>query len=478
MSQVTKRVVLSSLIWKFMERGSAQLVSFVVSLVLARLLGPADYGLVSLVLVFTTISLVLVQGGFNSALVQKRNASDLDYSSVLAFSFGVALLCYVILFIAAPAVANFYGNPEVTAILRVMALVLLPGAYNSVQVAYAEKSFQFKKLFIANLSTSLGSGVLGIALAFGGAGVWALVAQQLGNQFIICIVLVVTLRWHPKIGLSVRSIKKLFSFGANVFIGDLLVQIFLNLRNLIVGKLFDETTLGLFNRGNQFPSSIMTAITGSLQQVMLPTFSDVQTARDRVLSITRRSVQASCLAFFPLMIGLASIATPLVRLLLGDAWLGCIPYLQIFAISYYFHPMQIITAQAMRGLGDSKTTLKIEIVRKTAELGFMFASIPLGPLALAASSIVAGLVSFIVALVPNVIILNYTLKEQLHDITGPLVGSVIMGLCLAIVALLPLPDFILLALQILIGGGIYLLLEWVFKQPTLRMAIAELRKKS
>ncbi|MGO5393363.1 lipopolysaccharide biosynthesis protein [Collinsella sp. LCP19S3_C9] len=476
MADVSKHTVVTSLAWKFLERGSAQVVSFVVSLVLARLLGPTDYGVVSLVLVFTAIALVFVQGGFNTALIQKEGASELDYSSVLVFSLGMSFAIYIVLFLAAPSVAEFYNNPEVCLILRVMALVLLPGAYNSVQIAYAEKTFQFRKLFVANLATAVCSGAVGIALAFAGAGVWALVAQQLGNQAFVCAVLVFTLHWRPRLGFSLESIKGLFAFGANVLVGNLLVSVFLNLRNLIVGRLFDTSTLGLFNRGHQFPSTVMSAITGSMQEVMLPTFSGVQESPERVLSIARRSVRASCFVIFPLLFGLGSCASTLVLVVLGESWICCVPYLQIFAVSYCFQPIQLITAQAMRGLGDSKTTLKLEIVRKTAEFALMFLSIALGPVALAASSVVAGAVSCAVALVPNVRVLGYSLHDQLCDLLRPLVGSAVMALCVLAIGMFPLPGVAVLAFQILLGAVIYAVFMWLMRDDTMMMLVGGFKK--
>ena len=476
MAEISKHTVVTSLAWKFLERGSAQLVSFVVSLVLARLLGPTDYGIVSLVLVFTAIALVFVQGGFNTALIQKDGATDLDYSSVLVFSLGMALAIYLVLFLAAPAVADFYGNPDVCQILRVMALVLLPGAYNSVQVAYAEKTFQFCKLFVANLAIAVCTGTAGIVLAFAGAGVWALVAQQLGNQLFVCMMLIFTLRWRPHLDFSAASIRELFGFGANVLAGDLLVQIFLNLRNLIVGRVFDTATLGLFNRGHQFPAAAMQAVTGSIQEVMLPTFSGVQDDPGRVLSIVRRSVQASCFAIFPLMFGLTACAAPLVSLLLGETWAGCVPYLQVFAISYCFQPIQIICAQAMRGLGDSGTTLLLEVVRKSTELGLMFGSITLGPVALAASSVAAGTVSCAMALVPNVRVLGYRLRDQLTDLARPLLGSIVIVACVRAVGLLSLPSMVALALQVITGMTSYAVLMAALHDDTMATLVSGLRR--
>lgn len=467
MTGVSRRTVLSSLVWKFLERGSAQLVAFAVSLVLARILGPSDYGTVSLVLVFTSISLVFVQGGLNTALIQKKAPSALDYSSALLVSLGMAAAIYVLLFLAAPAMASFYGDRTVEAVLRVLSLILIPGALNSIQVAYATRNFMFRKLFAANLVSAVVSGSVGIALAFAGAGIWALVAQQLGNQVVVCAVLLFSLRWRPTAGFSAGSVKELFSFGGNILAGNLLVQLFLNLRSLIVGKLYDAATLGLFNRGRQFSTAVMDAVTGSMQEVMLPTFSKSQESPETVLSMVRTSVRTSSFVIFPLMFGLAAAAQALVDVLLGESWGGCVPFLQLFALAYCFQPIQIISAQAMRGLGDSKTTLKLEVVRKAAELALMLASIPFGAIALAASSVLAGAVSCAVALRPNARVLGYRIKDQLADLAHPLLGSVVMFACVMTVRLACLNEALTLLAQIIVGVLVYIAVQMTLKDETM-----------
>lgn len=467
MTGVSKRTVLTSLAWKFLERGSSQVVAFVVSLVLARILGPSDYGTVSLVLVFTSISLVFVQGGFNTALVQRKSPTELDYSSALAFSLGMAAAIYALLFFTSPLIAKFYGDQTVGDVLRVLALILIPGAYNSVQVAYATRNFLFRKLFVANLVSALSSGTVGIAMAFAGAGIWALVAQQLGNQVFVCVALFVGIRWKPKAGFSAASVCELFGFGGNVLAGNLLVQLFLNLRSLIVGKLYDTVTLGLFNRGRQFSTAVMEAVTGSMQEVMLPTFSKAQESPEAVLAIVRASVRSSCFIIFPLMFGLAATAHSLVGVLLGESWIGCVPFLQLFALSYCFQPIQIISAQAMRGLGDSRTTLRLEFVRKAAELALMFASIPFGAVALAASSVFAGAVSCAVALRPNVRVLGYRMGDQLSDLAHPLIGSLIMLACVLMARVIGLSDAITLLLQIAAGVISYSVVQLVLRDETM-----------
>lgn len=425
-SQVNRKTIIASFAWKLLERGSSQIVSFVVTLILARMLGPSEYGLVSLVVVFTSIALVFVQGGFNTALIQKKTVSEIDYSSVLIVSIVVACILYVTLFACAPMIALFYREEMVTPVLRVLSLTLVFGAFNSVQVAYATKRFMFRKLFVSNLIASVLSAAVGIFMAYQGAGVWAIVAQQLSNQLFVCFVLLALLRWCPQTGFSWESVRELFSFGMNVLLSNLMVSVFLNLRSLLVGRFYDSSTLGLFNRGRQFPSTVMEAVNGSLQTVMLPAFSELQDSSARVLSVARRSIRTSCFVTFPLVFGLSAVARPLVLVLLTEKWLGCVPYLQIFAISYVFQPTQIISAQALKGLGNSRTTLNIEALRKAVEFMLLIVSIRYSPLLLALSAVIAGLFGCIVAMKPNKALIGYTYRNQIDDCIRPLISSCIM----------------------------------------------------
>ena len=288
--------------------------------------------------------------------------------------------------------------------------------------------------------------------------------------------LALVLGWHPPFYFSIESVRNLFAFGGNVLAGNLLVQVFLNLRSLIVGKLYDTTTLGLFNRGRQFSTALMEAVTSSMQEVMLPTFSNVQDSVEAVLSMVRKSVKTSCFIVFPLMFGLAGTADSLVRILLGESWVACVPYLQLFAVACVFQPIQIITAQAMRGLGDSKTTLRLEVVRKVTELSLMFASISFGPVTLAASAVLAGAVSCIVALVPNARVLGYGIRDQLADIAHPLVGSLIMFVCVLAVRLAGLGDLATLILQMAVGIAAYALVQLAMRDETMAAIVATATK--
>ncbi|MDD7611858.1 MAG: lipopolysaccharide biosynthesis protein, partial [Spirochaetales bacterium] len=272
-TDTSKRNVISSLLWKFLERGGTQGVQFVLSVVLARLVSPADYGVIALILIFIQIATVFVQSGFNTALIQKRNADEVDFSSVLYMSLAVAAVMYAVLFFASPFIASFYGNSVLCPLVRVLSLTLFFGALNSVQSAYVSKTMQFRRFFFSSMGGALGSGIAGIILAYKGFGVWALVTQQLVNISLMCVILWFTVEWRPKLIFSLQRTKTLFCFGWKLLCSGLLDTVFRNIYGLLIGKIYNSTQLGYFNRGQQFPSVIATNLDGSIQSVMLPALS-------------------------------------------------------------------------------------------------------------------------------------------------------------------------------------------------------------
>ena len=297
-----KKIVVSSLVWKFMERTGAQGIQFIVQILLARILLPQDYGLISLVTIFITIANVFVQSGFNTALIQKKDADEVDFSSVFYLSLGVSIIMYILTFFGAPLVADFYREPELTIVLRVLAITLFLGALNSIQNAVVAKRMQFKKLFFSSLGASLISGVAGIILAYLGFGVWALVFQQIFSQASITIILWFTVKWRPMIVFSIKRVKGLFHYGSKILASSLINTIYMNLTNLVIGKIYTPEVLGMYNRGEQFPQLIVNNINGSIQSVMLPTLSSEQDNKERIKNIVRRSIVTSSFIIFPALV--------------------------------------------------------------------------------------------------------------------------------------------------------------------------------
>ena len=450
-----------------MERFGVQGVQFLLQIVLARLLDPAHYGMLSMMIIFTTLANVFIQNGFNTALIQNKDVTDDDYSSVFWVSSAIAGVLYAVIFLCAPLIAAFYEMPELAAPLRVLALMLFPGALNSVQLAKVSRELDFKKVFYSNIGAIAVSGIVGIAIALAGGGLWALVAQSMLNVFVACLVMGVTVKWRIRLVCNLKRIKVLFAYGWKLLVSSLLDTLYQDLRTLVIGKKYDDDTLGYYSRGKQFPQFFIQAISGAVQSVMLPAMAAEQDDRARVKSMMRRSITLSAYIIFPLMAGLAGVATPMVRLLLTEKWLPCVPYLQIYCFTLAFNPVHICNLQAINAMGRSDLFLKLEIIKKSYGLVtlaiavFCFDS----PIAIALTGAVTVLISCFVNASPNKKLVGYSYFEQMRDLLPAAGLSVAMLACVLAVGLLPLPTIVVLLLQVLVGVAAYVLLSALFRVP-------------
>lgn len=461
--QNIKATVLSSLFWKLMERGGTQGIQFIVQIVLARLLLPEDYGIIALVVIFTSIAGVFIQSGLNTALIQKKDADETDFSSVFYLSLFIACLLYLILYITAPFIATFYEEPHITSVFRVLSITLFFGAFNSIQNAIVARNLQFKKLFVSSTGAILVSGTVGIYMAYTGFGVWALVGQQLINQLLVTVILWFTVKWRPRLLFSYKRVKSLFSFGWKLLVSSLINTIYMDLRSLIIGKMFKAEMLGFYNRGQQFPSVLVSNIDGSIQSVMLPVLSSQQDNRSRVKDMMRRAIVTSSFVICPMMVGLAVTAEPLVKLLLTDKWLPCVPFLQIFCASYALMPIHTANLQAINALGRSDIFLKLEIIKKGYGLAILGVTVFYGVYAIALGQVLSSIISTFINAYPNKKLLNYSYIEQWNDIMPSLLLSLVMGVVVYSIKLLGLSALITLVIQVCVGVIFYVGLAWIFK---------------
>jgi O-antigen/teichoic acid export membrane protein len=322
---------------------------------------------------------------------------------------------------------------------------------------------QFKKLFFSSLGAMLVSGTIGITFAYTGFGVWALVAQQLTNQFMITIILWFTVKWRPKLIFSFERVKGLFSYGWKLLASSLIDTLYMNLRSLIIGKIYNPAILGFYSRGEQFPSIIVTNINGSIQSVMLPTLALHQDNKQRVKDMMRRSIVTSSFIIFPMMIGLGTIAEPLVKILLTDKWLTCVPFLQIFCASYAVYPIHTANLQAINALGHSDIFLKLEIIKKIIGLVILGVSIFYGVYAIAIGMLFFSIICTFINAYPNLRLLNYSYKEQWKDIIPSLLLSLVMGVLVYCFKWIHMTAGLTLILQVLVGGLIYIIMARIFK---------------
>lgn len=454
---------INNFIWRFAERCGAQLVTFIVSIVLARILTPEDYGVVALATVFTSILQVFVDSGLGTALIQKKNADDLDFSSVFYFNFVVCIVLYIIMFFTAPFISVFYNDSSLTSIVRVASLTIVISGVKGIQQAYVSRNMLFKRFFFATLGGTIFSAFIGIGLAYAGFGVWAIVAQQLSNTAIDTLILWITVKWRPKKMFSIKRLKELLNFGWKLLVSSLFNTVYNNLRNLIIGKYYSSADLAYYNQGDKFPNLIVTNINSSIDSVLLPTLSSAQDEKNRVKSMTRRAIKTSTYIMAPLMMGLAFCATPIVRLILTEKWMPCVPYLQIFCITYMFWPIHTANLNAINAMGRSDYFLKLEIVKKAIGMLLLLSTMHFGVMVMAYSLLVTTVTSMIINSWPNKNLLGYSLKEQIIDIFPGIFLALLMGLAISLVRLLALPDIVTLAFQIPLGAVIYIGLSYVFK---------------
>lgn len=459
----TNNKVLFGLFWKLMERGGTQGIQFIIQIILARLLVPEDYGVIALITIFIAIANIFVQSGFNTALIQKKDADEIDFSSVFYLSLFVAGVLCIILFFTAPFIAGFYGIPRLILVLRVLLITLFFGAFNSIQNAVVSKRMQFKKLFFSSLGAILVSGTVGITLAYAGFGVWALVAQQLINQFSITVILWFTVKWRPKLIFSFERVKGLFSYGWKLLVSSLIDTLYMNLCSLSIGKMYNSEMLGFYNRAEQFPSIIVSNIDGSIQSVMLPALASQQDNRKRVKDMVRRSIVTSSFILFPMMVGLGVIAEPLVKILLTEKWLPCVPFLQIFCASYALWPIHTANLQAINALGRSDIFLKLEIIKNIIGIVILGVTIFYGVYAITMGLLVGGIISTFINAYPNLKLINYSYKEQCKDIIPSLILSLVMGALVYSIRWFNITALLTLIVQACAGSILYLIMASIFK---------------
>ena len=458
-----RQKVVSNLIWRFMERCGAQLVAMVVQIVLARLLAPELFGVVAKVTIITTILLVFVDSGMANSLIQKKDPDDLDYSSVFWFNLGFCLVLYLLLFFASPMLARFYKDESLTAIIRVLGLTVVVAGVKNVQQAYVSKTLQFKRFFFATLGGTLLSAVIGIGMAYAGYGVWALVAQQLSNVTVNTAILWLTVGWKPKFLFSFERLRSLLGYGWKLLVSGLLDTVYNKLREILIAVFYTDADLAYYNRGSSLPNLLVENINSSIDSVLLPVLSDKQDHKEQVRAMTRRAVRVSTYIMMPLMMGLAVCAEPLIRLLLTDKWLPCVPYLRIFCFSYAFYPLHTANLNAIKAMGRSDMFLALEIIKKLIGVGVLLLTMRISVYAMALSLLFTSVISQVINAWPNRKLLDYSYLNQLRDMLPALLLSGLMGLAVWPTNMLAISDWVLLPMQVVIGVAVYVAGSLIFR---------------
>lgn len=457
MDAFSKSQVFSSFLWRFLERITSQALMVFVTIILARLLAPSVFGIVALITVFTSVMQVFIDSGMGNALIQKKDADDLDFASVFFFNIIVCLLLYMGMFIAAPFISGFYKTPELVPAIRVLSLTLIISGVRNIQQAYVSRHLLFKKFFKATLAGTLGGAVVGIWMAYAGYGIWALITQNVLTAALGTAVLWCTVAWRPQLIFSLKRLRSLFSYGWKLLVSALLETGYSNFNSLIIGKLYSPADLAFLDRGKQFPNLIVNNVNAAIDSVLFPAMSAQQDDRERIRSMTRRAIRTSTYLMMPVMMGLAVCAEPLVRLLLTEKWMSCVFFLRIFCFTFAFWPIHTANLNAIKALGRSDLFLKLEIVKKAVGLIALFSTMFISVEAIALSYLFTSVIHQFINSWPNRKLLNYCYLDQVKDMAPQMILSCAMGVIIYGVHFLQWDDWLTLLVQIPLGAVLYFL---------------------
>ena len=453
----------------------SQGVTLIVSIILARLLDPSDYGTVAIVTIFTTLGITFVTAGFGAALVQMKDPQNEDYDTAFTLNLTTSIVLYVLLYFTAPYIAVFYETPELTTVLRLMSLILPISAFSTIKYAYLQKHLQFKKYALVTLCAGIFSGVLGITMAFAGFGVYALVAQSLSKYLIDMIVLLIVCPLRTRIGFSADRCKKMFPFASKVFLSTLVMNIESDIRGLVIGKKYTSSDLAYYNKASTFPRMIVVNTNGAVSRVLFPTVANNQNDLKKVLEFVRKNVTMQSFLITPLVTGLMAVARPFILTLLTDTWAQAIPFMYLICLTYIMMPYENTCKEALLGIGKSGLVFKDMLITKSVSLATIIVAVVFTNSVhlIAVGGIVATAVSLVLYSTQMRKYFGYSISDQIKDLGGAYLCCAIMGVSTFSLNYLGLRPIVTLVIQIAFGITVYCVLAKLFRinafEDTLKM---------
>ena len=454
-----------SFFWTFGERLASQVVATIVTIILARLLSPSDYGVIAIVTVFITFCNVFINSGMSSSLVQKESIRKDDFNTAFFISLMIAILMYGVLYFLAPRIAFFYNNQQLISLIRIMSLCFPIAAFNTIQQAYVQRSMNFKRFFVATSIGSLSSGILGVIAAIYDAGVWALVIQYMSNIIINTIVLFFIVKWVPKFRFSMDSAKKIFNFGWKVLVTEIVFTLSSDIKSLVIGKNFGYVDLAYYDQGSKYPAFITNNITSAINKVMLPAYSRSQNNMEKLKEMFRKCNVVGIYLLAPILLGFAASSDNFINIILTEKWLDCKIYIQIFCLYYVTRPWESSCHQALLAIGRSDVVLKIIIMINIVILFFVFftAFALHNVLLIAVGYLMSTIVSIICFMVYVDKLINYKIKDQINDVLPSLLASVLMAIVVYFIRKILGISILSLIIQILVGILVYAITSIIFK---------------
>lgn len=460
-----KSGVISGFIWSFGERIFAQVVSLVVGIILARVLSPDDYGIISIVMVFITICDVFVSSGFGTAIVRKDKTSSVDFNTAFILSCIMSIILYVLVFSTAPFIADFYGMEILRPVTRVFGLRIIVSSFNNIQQAYVQRQMKFKKFFITTFFGTTISCVVGIVMAFKGFGVWALVTQYMAKTIIDTVVLIFVGGWKLRIEFSKDSAKSIYSFGWKMLCSQLIYTLSNNIRSLIIGKAFGSSDLAYYDQGKKYPAVVVDNVNAAISKVMLPTFAKSQNNLIQLKFLLRKSIRIGIYVIAPLMCGFAAVSNNFVHVVLTDKWLSAVPFIQLFCFVYLTRPLEELCHRVLLAIGKSGIVMIIMLIINTISLALtiiatlVFRSV----IMIAVFYFLHTLVSLVCFMSATHKHIKYLLSEQIRDICPSISLSLIMALLVYLLGFIKISSALLLIIQSFAGGILYIALSIIFK---------------
>lgn len=451
MPESLKSKTIKGTFWSAVDAFLGQGVTFVVGIVLARMLTPAEYGLIGIVLIFTIILSGVVDSGFSNALIRKKDTTNDDYNTMFITNMAMSIVMFFLLFVSAPLIARFFGLDELVNLCRVMGLILILQALSITQATILTKLVDFKTKTKASLISALASGVIGIGMAYEGFGVWALVGQQISKTAIYTIALWVLVKWWPILSFNKESFHYMWAFGWKIMLSGLLNNIWNQLYQVVVGKCYSPETLGQYSRAKEYAGLLSSNFTAILQRVTYPVLADVQDDRDRMVAAYRKVIKVSMYITAVSMVFMAAISEPLLYCMIGPQWAEATKYLPLICLSLSLYPLHAINLNMLQILGRSDVFLFIEVVKKIISIIPLLLGVFVGIMWMLWGTLIAGVISFFINSYYTGNRLNYTSLMQLQDVAPSYFLSSIVALAVYFIKYLPLSFYLVLPIQIMVG---------------------------
>lgn len=477
MSDSLRSKTVKGVVWSSIERFSTQGVQFLIMIIMARLLTPKDYGLIGMLAIFLAVAQSLIDSGFSQALIRKQDRTDVDNSTVFYFNIVVSSALYLILFIAAPFVADFYNQPELTSVMRVVCLGVILNSLAVVQRALLTVRIDFKTQAKASLSAAVISGCIGIVLAYCGFGVWSLVVQQLLNLSVNTLLLWIFSKWRPIAVFSWKSFHELFAFGSKLLASGLLDTLYRNIYPIVIGKLFSASSLGHYTRAHQFSEFPSSNVTGIIQRVTYPILCGIQDETERLEAVYRKFLKLSAFIIFPLMIGLSAVARPFIDIVLGTQWGFCGQLLQIICFAMMWYPIHAINLNLLQVKGRSDLFLRLEIIKKILGITVLCITAPFGLVVMCYGQIFNSIVALVINTYYTGKLINVGFIRQMKDLLPTILLSLIMFWAILLVDGFIETNIYRLIIGVLVGIIVYASGSYIFKFKELQTLFSLIRRK-